>query len=593
MGPQDASTPPPPEVADPELDEPERRTGAGTTRWAVFVALTIVAVSYSAYSMAALGYTTLTSDTGAQFYLAKITSEGAVPLVDFQHGWNTGSWWASAVLYRIAGGDPTVWSFLWGRLLGVGLAAVLVAGVGLRLRLAPSAMVSMALGVLILVPPAHMKYALPVLWVFVLLPSHWLDGGRGRGRLVVGFLTPFVLFWVHVELAILLTAGTVLFELVGRREAPWLSRLLRSAALGAGLVMGFVTEALFYRLGYGMSIAEFNRQVVFGQAQEFPKHFGWPFFDVPTNADNYMVVALFPVAVLLPFVPAIWRRLTDPTRFVALSALCLATIAIRRPGPGHSTTVGALVLVALILVVCDLELRRPEVAGSGRTRPRLLTVVVGVVGALVGIAWAVLALKVGFDTDSLAGPVVLIVLALVAVVATRFFAPYLFVASLGALLVIAVYPVVAAVDRVNDMAREDEPLAMAEQMATAIKPELERCLGGSNEALIVPTVLPLYDALGVENPTPFYLFHYDFGRNEETVEADFESGRVPVVIAALGLPKHPWMNESLRENYRRCSRVKIEEHRETVDIWTHKTREPFEKRVVTVKPDGETTYKRR
>ncbi len=63
-------------------------------------------------------------------------------------------------------------------------------------------------------------------------------------------------------------------------------------------------------------------------------------------------------------------------------------------------------------------------------------------------------------------------------------------------LVIAVYPVVAAVDRVHDMVREDEPLAMAQQMSAAIKPELERCLGGSNEALIIPTVLPLYDELG-------------------------------------------------------------------------------------------------
>ena len=522
MGPPAAKTSPRPEVAGPQQDLPDRRSGAGTTRWAVFAALTILAISYSAYSMAGLGYTTLTGDTGAQYYLAKITSEGAVPLVDFQHGWNTGSWWASAVLYRIAGGDPTLWWFLWGRLLGVGLAAVLVAGIGLRLRLAPSAMVTMALGVLILVPPAHMKYALPVVWVFVLLPSNWLD--RGRGRLIACFVTPFVFFWLHVELAILLTAGTVLFELVGRREAPWVSRLLRSLALGTGLVAGFVSEVLFYRLGYGMSVAEFNRQVVFGQAQEFPKHFGWPFFDVPTIADNYMVVALFPVAVLLPFVPAVWRRLTDPTCFIALCALCLATIAIRRPGPGHSTTVGALVLVAVVLVVCDLELRRPAVAASEPRRPRLLTLLVAGVGALVGIGWALLALKVGFDTDSLAGPVVLIVLALVAVVATRFLAPHLFVASLGALLVIAVYPVVAAVDRVHDMVREDEPLAMAQQMSAAIKPELERCLGGSNEALIVPSVLPLYDELGVKNPTPFYLFHYDFGRNQEAGRSGLRVG---------------------------------------------------------------------
>ncbi len=53
------------------------------------------------------------------------------------------------------------------------------------------------------------------------------------------------------------------------------------------------------------------------------------------------------------------------------------------------------------------------------------------------------------------------------------------------------------------------------------------------------------------------------------------------------------MKESLHENYRRCSRVNIEEHRETVDIWTHKSREPFEQAVVTVTTIGEITSQRR
>ena len=203
------------------------------------------------------------------------------------------------------------------------------------------------------------------------------------------------------------------------------------------------------------------------------------------------------------------------------------------------------------------------------------------------------AIRVGFGTDSLAGPVVLIVTVLAAVVATRFLAPHVLVASLGALLVIATYPVVAAIDRVGDMMREDEPFTMADRLSTAIKPELGRCLGGSHEALIVPTVLPMYDRLAVENPTPYYLFWYDFGRNQQQVEADFRSGRVPVVIAPTALPNHPWMKASLHENYRRCSRVNIEQHGEIVDIWTHISREPFDKRVVTVKPNGEITATRR
>ena len=576
-----------PEAAEQSVNP---TNGAGGTRWAVLVGLTIFAVSYGAYSMVALDYRSLTNDLGAQFYLSKITSEGAVPLVDFQHGWNAGSWWLGALLYRMAGGDPTLWAFLWSRLFGECLAAVLVAGIALRQRLPPAAMVAMALGVLTLVSPGHMKYALPVVWVFLLLPSPWID--RGRTRLIVGFVAPLILFWVHVELAILLTAGAVLFELVGRHDARLGSRALHSLALGAGLVSGLVTEALFYLLGYGMSITELNRQVVFGQAREFPKHFGWPFFDVPTDNASYMVVALFPAVLLLPFVPVVWRQLSDPTRFVALSALCLATIAIRRPGPGHSTTVGALVLVALVLVVSELAPRWSVVSWSVRRHGAFLGVLVAGVEALVGAAWAVVAIKVGFGTDSFAGPVVLIVTVLAAVVATRFLAPHVLVASLGALLVIATYPVVAAIDRVGDIMREDEPFTMADRLSTAIKPELGRCLGGSHEALIVPTVLPMYDRLAVENPTPYYLFWYDFGRNQQQVEADFRSGRVPVVIAPTALPNHPWMIKSLRENYRRCARVNIVEGRHTVDIWTHTSREPFEKRVLTVRADGGVTYDR-
>ena len=68
-----------------------------------------------------------------------------------------------------------------------------------------------------------MKYALPVVWVFVLLPSPWID--RGRGRLIVGFLAPFILFWLHVELAILLTAGRCSSSSWGARTLRWGSRL--------------------------------------------------------------------------------------------------------------------------------------------------------------------------------------------------------------------------------------------------------------------------------------------------------------------------------------------------------------------------------
>ncbi len=560
---------------------------AGPVRWATLVVLAVVSLSYGAYSMAALDYWSLTNDLGAQFHLAKMTAEGAVPLVDFEHGWNTGSWWLSSVLYRLAGGDPTLWAYLQVELLGSTLAAILVAALGLRRHLHPAAMVAMTVSVLAVVHPAHMKYALPVVWAFVLLPSPWLD--RPRVGTIVRVAAPLVMFWLHVELAVLLTAGAALYELVGRHDAVIRARVSRAVALLAGLSMGFLTEAAYYQIGYGMGVGELNRQVVFGQAREFPKHFGWPFFGVPTDSTVYMVVALLPSLVLLLFVPIVWRRLSDPTRFLALSALCLMTIAIRRPGPGHSTTVGALVIAALVFAVCDLDAdrsaQRPAMA-AGRMYGR----VGAVVGAVVGAAWAGLAAALGFGSDSLAGPVILVLLVVAAVVVARVVRSPLVWASGGALVVLAGLPLVATVDRVDDLMAEDMPFALADRLAAAINPELERCLDGGDEALIMPTVLPLYDRTGVDNPTPYYLFHYDFGRNRVALESDLTGGRVPVIIASMALPDHPWMRDAIYENYRRCSKVNTEEGRHTVDIWTHRSLGPTEQRLVTVHADGTVTY---
>jgi hypothetical protein len=356
---------------------------AGPVRWATLVGLAVVSFSYGAYSMAALDYWSLTNDIGAQYYLAKLTASGAVPLVDFEHGWNTGSWWLSAVLYRFSGGDPTLWWYFQAGLLRTTLAAVLVAALGLRRRLPPAAMVAMTVSVLTVVRPAHMKYALPVVWAFVLLPGPWLD--RPRVGSIVRVAVPAVMFWLHVELAVLLTAGAVLYEVVGRHDATFRARLSRGLLLAAGLATGLATEVAYYQVGYGLGISDLNRQVGFGQAREFPKHFGWPFFGVPTDSALYMVVALLPSLVLLLFVPLVWRRLSDPSRFLALSGLCLTTIAIRRPGPGHSTTVGALLVVALVFAVCDLEAgHRRATSGPPLDRPgrrRIGAAIGAVVGA--------------------------------------------------------------------------------------------------------------------------------------------------------------------------------------------------------------------
>jgi hypothetical protein len=463
-------------------------------------------------------------------------------------------------------------------LFAMTLAAILLAAIGLRLRLHPAAMVALVMCALFVTTPLNVKYALPVVWCFVLLPTPLLQ--RRWWGLAVRFVVPALMFWMHVELAIMLTAGTILFEMFGAREGAWRQRLERSVALAAGLVAGLASEALYYGVRYDMPFGELNRQVILGQARQFPKHFGWPFFSAPTDAGGYLVVALYPTLLLLPFVPLVWRRLSDPTRFVAFLALCLATVAIRRPGPGHPRFVAILVATTVVLTVCDLQAQRP------RTERGLSAT--SALAAAGGAAWAGLTVALGFGLHSFAAPVILVLsVTLVVVVVARYSRSPLFWASGGALVVLALLPVAAAADRGRDMVRTDDPFQMADGMAAAIGPEVDRCLDGTDEALIIPTVLPLYDRLGLRNPTPYYLFHYDFGRNEDDVLDAFETGRVPGVIAAMSIPDYlPWLTDSLVDNYVLCSRVRMLEQRHVVDIWVHRSRAPAVERSVTVAPDG-------
>jgi hypothetical protein len=560
---------------DPEQPAPEP---VGLVRWATFAALSIVAVVHGAFSMGALQYWGLTSDQGAQYYLSKLTAEGAVPLVDFQHGWNAGSWYFGGLLYRLAQGNPTVWTYFNNRLFASTLAAVLLAGIGLRRRLPPGAMVAVVLAALFVVRPLSVKYMLPVAWVFVLLPTPWLD--RGWRRLAVRAAVPAVMFWWHVELTILLSVAAVLYEVVGARDLAVRERLTRAAAVVAGLAAGLATEAAYYGIRYGMSVTELNRQVLFGQAREFPNQFGWPFFDTPPLSNMYVAVALFPSLLLLPFVPEVWRRLSGPTRFAALAALCLATIAIRRPGPGHTGTIGVMVALAVILAACDLQ--------SERFRPGRWSSPLAVLGAVAAAAATAAFVKVTFDLDSFAGPVLLVAgcAGVAAVVAVR--TPPLAL-SAGALAVLAVLPLAVSVDRVGRMGDADGSSELPDTLAAAVGPEVDRCLGDTDEALIIPTVLPLYDRLGLHNPTPYYLFHYDFDRNRADILDAFESGRVPAVIMAMGMPSNlPWLKDALVANYRRCSQVGIVDPGHSIEVWVHRSR-PTSERVVRVEPDGSVT----
>ncbi|MET8521923.1 hypothetical protein [Nocardioides sp. NPDC004968] len=567
-------------------DAPRGREPIGLVRWASFAVIVVVAVVHAAHTLTAQ-MEPLTGDRGAQYYLGKLTAEGAVPLVDFQHGWNAGSWWVNSLVYRLAGGDPLWWEFLLGRFFGVTLSAILVAAMGLRRRVHPAAMAAMALAVLTLASPAQVKYVLPVVFAFILLPGGRLDSGRWS--LVVRVLVPAALFWQHVELVILLTGAAGLYELIGRDKAALRERLTRCVALAAGILAGIVSEVLFYRIGYGMSLAELNRQVVFGQAQQFPKHFGWPFFDVPSDGEGYEIVAVYPFLLLLVFVPVIWRLASDSTRFLALCALLLATVPIRRPGPGHAETVSALVFAALIFVLCDVYDRRDQI--SLPSRPRSMSgrqVVTAVVGSAAGAVWVGAALAFGFGARSLAGPVILVLVVSIMMITARLRARLVAV-SVGACLVLGVVPLAAAIEHVDDLSRDSRQLEAAEVWGDAIQPEMTRCLKGARTAFVLGNQLSLYDALDVENPTPFYLFHYDFDRNEKQLTAMMAGGEVPVVLQTTAMARGGWVETAIEKDYEPCAEVWIADEHQRFRIWAHRSLEPFEKRAVTVQPDGTRT----
>lgn len=567
-------------MASPGDSRTDHTEPVGIIRWATFAGVCVVALVWAAYSVGAQNGSFLTQDFGAQYHLAEITAHGAIPLVDFEHGWNAGSFWVNAALYAIAGGSPTVWYFLWGRLLGAGLGAVLAAAIGLRLRLHPAVMIALALGVLLLATPLHIKYTICLLWVFVLLPTGWLES-RPRLAAAARILLPALVFWQYVELAVLLTGASGLFELFARRSASWRTRILNCVQLAGGFVLGLVVQAVAYKLVWGLSFADFNRQVILGQTEthEGSQYAVWNFFDLPTESGRFFILALYPFALLIPFVPLVWQRISDSTRLVALAGLVLVVVPIRRVDNPHTTTVSALVLLAVVLAVAELYERRTSLAAGVRAPEIALPLAAG------GALWAAATLWIGFGLQSMAGAVLLVALAVAgAVLGSTFLRGAVAAVSAGALVVLGCVPALASVDHLNDMRRDAKSFQVTDAITRWAGPEYERCSAGTREALVMPNYLELYDTLEITNPTPYYLFHYDFAQYEDVLVPQLEDGSIPVIIETMPLhTPQPWLTDAIRANYVPCSVVRIEKQATTVTIWTHKSRGRVEQRDLSVR----------
>jgi hypothetical protein len=518
--------------APPRAGVPDR------SRLAVWIGVVALALAALA-RLEPLAAEGLDADVGIQFHLAAETARGAVPLLDFEHGWNTLAWYHLAAFYLLSFGQPTLWSFLWGTAAGPFLAGVVLLVVACRQGLPAVWLLGLTATVLIVSDVPNGKYALPALWLLLLRPGGRLD--RPRAAVVTRFALAGLLVLAHIELAVMLCLGTALYDLLGARHLPAAARAARVAALAVGGAVLFGAELAAYA-GLGLDPADVVRFLVLERAGVSE---GAVAFDASLLRPSGVLGAVFPATLVLPFVPAVWRRLSDTTRLTAGLHLSLGLIAIRKPDEGH---VGAAsTLLALLLVLAAWDLTR-----SGLPRPRLDGL--GLVAAAAGAAWLLTAVLAGFTAGSvLALPLLLGITALGAVVARRRELP---LASAGAVAAGVGLAVVSLAAMAVAEVRGPRDELLERTMATALAPAVERCLGAERAAWVVPEPLALYDTLDLENPTPYYLFWAGFAEEAPEVLQRIEDGEVPAI-----LQQGPWPVSMARvapvieDRYELCAEV--------------------------------------
>jgi hypothetical protein len=544
------------DTAPPAPGGRRTRPGMGPTRWPLLVGGAALLVLFHGARMSALGADGLNADIGIQHFLARSTAQGAIPLIDFEHGWNTASWYFSAALLRLAGGNPSTWVFLWAIAFGPLLAGLLLLVAGWRLRL-PAVWTAALLGAWVsTIHLPHSKYAVAMAWMLVLLP---VGVGRRRGAAValrVG-LTATV-FWFHAELAVLLAAGTAMYDLFGARDSVPVVRVQRLVAVGAGLVLGLGTQVAVYA-ALGLPAAETLRQVLIGQTGVYDLQFGYPL----GNPQTFRVL-VYPATLILPFVPALWRRLSDPTRYVAFLHLSQALIGIRRPGDGHVGSAATLLALLAVLVVHDLLTDPPP----GLARPSgARSVLLAGAGLLLGGAWFAVAVAAGFRVPSFLAIVALSAVCLLGVAAARGGErPW---ASAGAVLAAVALLATSLAGRTATRVAQDAGEEQAEAIAAVAGAEVARCVP-DGRAWVVPSPLMLYATLDLENPTPFVLFWYTFEAELDRVRGMVDAGQIPAIVQPYGWPESmTTIVGFLEDRYELCAEVAVPQTGNLVRVWTY------------------------
>lgn len=561
-----------PSAAEPAHRRAGRRLFSGRT--AVLLAVIGGITVLSIFSFAPIpSQNGLVRDRELVYHLSGRTAEGALPLVDFQHGWNTGGWWIGSVLHRIADGSPNVFAFLFEHVFGRILAFSALSIAVWRLHRAAGLIAVVGLGsaAWAAIAPPNGKYAIPALWLLALLPT---DSVRSSRRLCIALHAglAFVTLWLHVELAVLMSAGAAFYQLFGEGRDPVRARVERVAALGVGLALGVATELAFYA-AQGVPVATVNDFVLGGQTSTFGLHYGWA-MSHPTSAP----AALFPLLILGPFVPVVWRRAAPETRLAACLSLATAIVALRRHDPQHLAAVSTLFVFTGALLADDVYRARVPVGGAPVGRRSLAL-------TAAGCAWAGVVVFVGFEAESLlAGAALMVGAAIAALASRRGDWPW---ASAGAIGALALLVVLGSGAAIRDRIRSTDPYLQVRTNAHAIAPEVERCLGDDRRAVIATTQLSVGDLLGLENPTPYVQFYYDFERFAPDLLADMRAGDVPALIETYPLPE--WMagvRDELARSYVPCSRVSVPATGNTITIWVHADHAPAEQRSLQAQPDG-------
>ena len=522
-------------------------------RVAVLVGAALLVVVVYAGQAPALQPGQLVDDLGIQYALGAQTADGALPLRDFEHTWNVLSWWFNAALHRLVGGDPSAWLFLWSRAFGPMLAGLAAVAIAWRLRLRSAWVVALVGGWLALTNVLHAKYAIPTLWVLAALPvGRWARGRRAvavRAALAAGTL------WSHVELAVLLGAGLVLFDLLaGPRDEPWRDRLTRAAAVPLGAAAAFAVQVAGYAVA-GVGPADLVRQLVLN-AGETAEGFNWHY---PLLAPPSFRPKIFALSLVLPFVPLVWRRLRPATRLVACLHLAQALIAIRRPDATHVDAAVTLVGLLAVLVVHDLVTDRRTAAWADPCGARRA------VGVAAGVAWVAVALAVGFAIPSFASIVLLVVvLAGGVLVAARGDAAWASAGAVGALVAVLV---VGTVGGTVARIRSGDDDSTGRAWAAAVAEPLRRCTGGAEAAWIVPGPLTAYEHLGIRNATPYAVFWYGFPAEHDRVRALVEARGIPAILRTGAWPaSFGGLDRDLEAAFEVCASVHVPSTGQQVDV---------------------------